>query len=499
MRCVVKKSFCLFLALLVLGSVCAISAHFKINEKRDQVELTEGAIYGDPAAAEGLELRVTCDHRLFWDTTRTFGENARNVTDFRFTAAGENETYENDSEGMYAYLSDNFGISFGPDGEELEEIYDMEFDAYRDIISDVAGRTLAGGENTETLRLRDYIEYYPIYFDMYYMGDDNIYFRLDDGSEISIYGAFSLFNDDGTVNEMQQWLREFFRVPVSEEHSVQVTVSKNSEGRIVELNVQDGDYSAVYVNTFSFLTENACLFSMSVKDANGQRLPVGNAGEGSVIYGFPFEYSDGKRYADIYAIKELYRLPEGESLFDMKLSEDGEDVLLITMHEDDGIKLHVLDAATMQEKQSLSLAEEALTLSGLYYYEDFFAVVTGDSRLMLVEKAKDGEYQISINALMDSDDALGQISWRYSDMAWNGEKLAVATSRYEEYEFEEGGQTYVRMEETCGCWVSVYDNTGLIYSAAIYSSLSSGMQWQENYYSMPLQFVYNDPIELSWT
>ncbi len=36
-----KKSLCLFLALLLPGSACPAGAHCVINEKRDKVELTE--------------------------------------------------------------------------------------------------------------------------------------------------------------------------------------------------------------------------------------------------------------------------------------------------------------------------------------------------------------------------------------------------------------------------------------------------------------------------
>jgi hypothetical protein len=59
----------LLLLVISIGGVCVAAAG--VHAPHDQVELKENVIYGDSAAANGLEIQthVTWDNHLFWDTT----------------------------------------------------------------------------------------------------------------------------------------------------------------------------------------------------------------------------------------------------------------------------------------------------------------------------------------------------------------------------------------------------------------------------------------------
>ena len=67
----------LLLLVISIGGVCVAAAG--VHAPYDQVLLTENIIYGDPSAANGLEVQahVTWDDHLFWDTTLLTGAKNR--------------------------------------------------------------------------------------------------------------------------------------------------------------------------------------------------------------------------------------------------------------------------------------------------------------------------------------------------------------------------------------------------------------------------------------
>lgn len=487
-----KKSLCLFLALLVLGSACIVSAHCVINEKRDQVELTESEVYGDKTAAEGLELtlHVTCNRRLFWDTTRTLGENAENKTEFHFSQTQEREEYEFSYSGVTVDIGCYFGIGFGGNGAELDDEVLREFHGYEDIIKDVVSRAQPGVEYTETVFLSDYMDYYPL----------NFYFELDafideDSETNTYYAAGDLWRE---FPELYQWLSDYFRIPVNERYAVTVSVLKNAEGNILDIDLTSDDNYWINMRNASVITEDACYFALSMEDSEGNRLDDSLIPGGFGIYRIPFSYREenGKENVKIAEIRELenvYPFPQGVCLSDMQLSSDGGDILLVTEGEE-GFGLTVLDAETVREKQKLDITEADWL--PLYYY-DGFMVACSNERLVLIEKTPDGEYRRAIDVDISGDEYIWDMSWRSSDMAWNGEKLAIAVSGYEQKEYYDSysGEYYMISEKTCGCWLAVYDETGLLYCADITSSLTGGSELNND---METRFVYNDPVKVAW-
>lgn len=494
-----KKSLCLFLALLVLGSVCIVSAHSVINEKRDQVELTESVVYGDPAAAEGLvlDLHVTCNRRLFWDTTRTFEENAKNETDFHFSLVQEHESYKYSYSGVSVDLGGNIGVSYGGDGVELsDDVLSGDFCGYEEIVKDVVSRAEPGVEYTETVFLSDYMDYYPLNFVI----DLDAFAVAEDDSDGTSY--YSVLDIQHEFPELHQWLCDYFRIPVDRNYAVTVTVLKNYEGKILDIDMMHGDGYWLNIMTGSVITEDACYFALSIEDPDGDPVDAGLIPGGFGIYRIPFVYEDVNgsgdeiKLADIRGLENVYSLPPGESPRELQLSADGEDILFATGGEH-GFKITVLDAETSREKQKLDITDADWVT--MYYYDGYMAACSNE-RLILIEKTPDGEYRRAIDTDISGDEALKNgISWRSSDMTWDGEKLAIAVSRYEEKEYYDSysGETYRWSRETCGCWLSVYDATGLLYSSIIDSSLSTGTEYS-NYNDMETRFVYYDPVEVVW-
>jgi len=107
------------LAVLLIVSLCAYPIIYAdLYAEHTTVELTENVLYGDVSEADGLYVTVHthCDHRLFWDTTYTFGSKPVTETEFEFTSnrnyyRGENPDYGYD--GVEMWINSNIGISSG--------------------------------------------------------------------------------------------------------------------------------------------------------------------------------------------------------------------------------------------------------------------------------------------------------------------------------------------------------------------------------------------------
>ena len=71
-----KRSLACFLLLLVIAVGGSAAVFSQIFSKRDQVEITQETVFGDPAAAEGLTVTIPAGYRdqLFWETTCNLGE-----------------------------------------------------------------------------------------------------------------------------------------------------------------------------------------------------------------------------------------------------------------------------------------------------------------------------------------------------------------------------------------------------------------------------------------
>ena len=484
-----KKSLCLFLALLVLGSACLAGAHCVINEKRDKVELTEHVVYGSPAAAEGLELKlhVTCNDRLFWDTAHTLGSDPETRTEFSFYQAQKREEYEFEYGGMTVDIGSYFGMGFGGDAGADDEIL-SEFHGYESVIKDVLSRAQPGEEHTEKVFLSDYMDYYPINF---VMDTDAFISEGEDGY------AFMTGDLRADFPELDQWLNDYFRIPVDERYAVTVTVLKTEDGNIREIDMaQDDDYWLSISNP-SVITEDACYFALSIEDPDGSKLDASLIPGGFGVYRIPFsrkeEDGDEVKTAEIRELENVYSISENEGIRDMKLSSDGEDVLLVTTEKDRSV-LTVLDAETAEKKQRLDIAE---TDWPSLYYHDGFVAACSEERLVLMEKAPDGTYRRALDVDISGEDFIDGMNWRSYDMAWNGERLAIAVSRYVQKECYDGGsgQYYIASDETCGCWLAVYDAAGLLYCTDITSSLTGGFELS---YDKKTRFTRSDPVEVEW-
>lgn len=489
-----KRALFLFALCLVCGAALIIAAHADINERRDMVELTDTVLYGDPAAADGLEisLHTSLDRRLFWDSTRVYGGSTD--TQFLFSQTQIHEEYEFTYEAFRIDMGGLGGMSGTMDlNDDAADMY--EFSPYLPVIRDVASRAPIGEEYTETVYLADYMDYYPLFFtfDM----DALVDVKEDETGTNYYYG----YNVSRELPEMNSWLNEQFRIPVSKQYALEVTLCRSGEELLSFLEIDLAQAETCWFNLWSdsVLTENACYAAFFAEDQDGEPLDDSLIPGGFGIFRIPMVDCselgvEAERRLMVYELESVYTRPDGERINSLTLSDDGEDIILLTVNEQDDMLLNVFDAETMQLRQKEVIA-------GGYWmsFEIGNGLITAfsDERVVLYEKSQNGEYIRRIDVDATGDEVLESFSWQYYDIAWDGERLALVTCLFDVKECYDDvfGDVYYTRNLTCGCSVTIYSAEGCLYRAAVSSSLPQGERYNNIKYP---NLLYIEPMEVKW-
>lgn len=351
-----KKSLCLMAVLLLAAVLVIPTAFYLVNSEKENVVITEEVVFGNPHAADGLTLtwKTHWDGKLLWETAYQFGdkESGRTVsTDFTYGSARER---------WQMPFDENVSIeSFGGWGGSGRFV--PEDTPWPRIISAVAERTKAGEERVEKVRFADYYEYYPI--------------------ELSVGTRDGAHYDYG----MDEWM-EYFRIPVPEDEWMTVTLEKDAEGHIVEINCDiEGGVGIYCVGAFRG-TEVFFTYYCEKYDG-GYVHPEGAYG----IFYMPIgEFGED---AEPEVVCEL-----AEAAVPVAMEIDGNTLFLVTREQEHFLlNVYELEGNVPVFRQSLELGEsreEEQVYWGRFRVADggVFACWS-DSSFVFVEE-KDGQYEI---------------------------------------------------------------------------------------------------------
>ena len=231
--------------LVLLAAACGglVWTHASVNERKEQVDVQVTTVAGDVSAVEGTEVTLDASlfDRLFWSIRCTPG--AEPAVQSKYTYYWNEQPWEWswDSGGLYVSLFNSNWYS-----EEEED----DRNGLTTLLRAVSARCPAGtDEYTETVRLRDYYEYFPLFV-------GSISF-LRDGS------GYVLLNENDNLEMMaQDALRQVFRIPVPEDLMVEVQLGKTLDDRVFFSNVSAGfDLDAA-----SLATEQGIFFTLESSD-----------------------------------------------------------------------------------------------------------------------------------------------------------------------------------------------------------------------------------------
>ena len=251
-----RKLFALFLVLTVLAGAGIITAHGMLTERQDDIVITETTVYGDKAAADNVTATIRSqDHRrqMMWETVyhTGVGGNSSISTDFVYNPGGNNYRRDLNQDYYAAYTNQYYGIMLysastdgGIGGSDIDlgvETDDVEANAMYRLARVVAERTEKGETRTETLKLKDFYDYYPITVDF-----DMPYGNYNRGVQ--------------NWQETTAAIADCFRYPVMDDHELEVSVTRSELGPITQVESRSTGDVWVSIQSDGIVTEDAIYF-----------------------------------------------------------------------------------------------------------------------------------------------------------------------------------------------------------------------------------------------
>ena len=422
-----RKSLILAFLLLILSAAVIGGAYDLVDQSKETVEIGETVLVGDRAEAAGITAtsRTTLDDRLFWSTAWDAGSEPQPQTEFRFSRARRGDMRDAEPSANL-YFHTDFGIS----GNAID-LYKDEFawELPVEPAIGVAERTAAGETRREVVLIKDYYDYYPLFLD----------FHSGRGPR------------EGGPEErraMCEAVTQYFQVPVDERQKQEITVSKDDNGNIVEVDcnsvsgetaeeftvskyrdgtVTDSGKSTAAEETNlitdAVVTEQGCYFLIQINDKDGRRA-AGDWNNAGIHY-MPFEASDTFLISAVERLRLIYPLDDGVTARDIAKSGDGKSLLLFT--EEDGAQmLTVLDMESLETRQRLVLLQEGAGLSvwDVRIYEDFMVVPYSDDRFVLLTGGDNG-YTLRMQGRFDGCGEIESGLPYGAALAYDGERLAI--------------------------------------------------------------------------
>lgn len=441
-----KRSLACFLLLLVIAVGGSAAVFSQIFSKRDQVEITQETVFGDPAAAEGLTVTIPAGYRdqLFWETTCNLGEKTGADSSYVFfqTAQQAEETPRE----PYLQLSTQLYMGYRENSGE-----DGISQAYRELFED----TQPGTESERIIFLRDYYEYYPL----------SLEYQLTSSSDFSdllMQEEYEMGAYDGEPKRLFSAFAAYFRIPVLEEETLRISIGKDSEGRIASTGSGSTDDDNFAMYTVSAVRGNECYFAFDAHTYEGNLVDVSQISGGFGIYRMTFRDLQGQDFGvGLESLETVYRLDPQAGILGLTLSEDESRLLLHTREGSDYVVTGI-DLASMQPVQRAVTKNVIVPNGGFSFFEEdgFFVVATDHLSVFTLEE--NGECSLALCVPIDYEKTNPTFLVNSTRMAFDGERLAVCD--------------YLTDAGTFGpnFDVFVYDETGLVYDGRYHSSLSLG-------------------------
>lgn len=417
--------------LWVLVPVLMIAAVFLVAlgsllPQRNQVAVEHTVLYGDPAAAEGLEAvcRTAFQDQLFWETTIRPGASPEVETSYDFSFKKQVSSYAQDC-GFNMSSTSSYDVSY------LESV-GVSSQPLEDAIAELEAETGIGEMKSRRYPLQQFFDNYLI---EYY-----IYFPYTQGRSLLVDVDETVFSD-------------FFRIPVLPEEQIVITCDKTDyPSEVISKEVEGG----FPTRTCSVFTEDVIYFSFDNVTGDGRYVDTSLIPGGYGIYRLPYtkETSSGSSPSYTVQSEELsncFSLDPTVCVYDLRLDSRQETLFLYTQ-EGEKNWLTLLRTDTMDILQRLCLSGSEMDASPWYQNDDFFVLSDG-YELLLFARNKDGRFEKQLEtSLSPSEEPLFHLSYK-ATMAWNGRKLAITSvSPKEENEWV-----------TTAFVLAVYDESGLRY------------------------------------
>ena len=429
--------FCILAVLAALSVGLAVWAHGTVYAQREAVEVEQVVLRGDAARAEGvsLEMRTAMDRHLFWETEITAGPEITYHTDYTYSAEARRSTLSYGSQGLWVDVMGSSGVT--NEDWETEDQYGIQ-----KPYNDVASRCPAGTENyTETVRLRDYYEVFPLYVQNDFF--DLLPASLEDNRFV-IEGE-----PDAPELQLQALLRAYFPIPVPEDTTLEIVVDKNENG---EIRGYGGDALWLF-DTYSVVREGGVYFVLSFvpgeRPLNTSQFPLGYGVYFLPVELTPTETVDHQEASTIHFGDPVRVCPVDPAVEYAYLYGEEEGAMYLFTQQQGTLSLTVLDetGAAVQTFPVLEDLEED-RLSSVRFREGYLLAESIRDRFRVVETAG-GTCRAALEGSLRTVWEEETLSPGYGEPAldYNGERLAYVNE----------------LSEGCACFLALYGPEGLEY------------------------------------
>ena len=477
--------------------------------------------------------------RIFWDSSLSFGQGGlRAQTAQKAYASTNNPRMAARTKAdltiysIFGATLDNAGMGVGK--------------AYEDMLKDALPQV----EHSKKIRAADYYDYYPV----------SIYIIPEEGDSKTVKSLsleeenLDLIPEEKRSADVAELAKivDYFRVPVLEDQYLLISGNKDKNGNINKMSFgADPDESGdnYYLQSNSIEAQDGFYFYFYGYSEKNKLMDFSHVPGGYGLYFLPFsENADGARGFDADGLKTVLPLDPDNYIYYLCADADGH--LIMVTCEDGGLYAAVIETENYTQTQKIRLADYEKDSEGIILDfcsgDDYLYVCrmenvhdaaadavqqkdAGFHFILLAENAQ-GEYELAIDNILSTSelpegmDANSNIlpwnEWSSSkQLAWNGEKLAVAsTSRLEnaimdvEYDWVYDIRNYY-YDQGCGFDLAIIGTDGLEYLGVCSSTLD-----QANLYAVPKKadgspsmktntfrtYNYNvrphgeTPVQLSW-
>lgn len=392
-----KTALALLLALSILTGGLLAGGSSAVLEERDAVTIRAETLYGDPAAAEGI--RVTTytgdDQRhLFWRADLPADRPEETAITYAFSQLAKRDDYPSGSDADLRLNLPNVGLS---SSHPLEA---AELGPLAPLL-EVARDAGADEDHPLTLRVGDYLDWLPL--------------------NVSVdWGGVHNYSDE--ESPITRLFRDYFRIPVPENLTAEVSVETGRNGEIYVYNCYTSGYYGLDCDLVE--REDELLFIIAPSD-DAASLDVSQVPGGWGVYRLT---STGE---DDAALSTVYSIPSGGIA--LRLLENTDGSLLLFTVEGDMVVLTTLDGETFAPTHRMELfprEDESAWVScfrleggrlALFSFAGPFLVLAPQgAESWSVEFQGDASIQYDMNCGPQYDDSLD------TTLLYDGERLVMA-------------------------------------------------------------------------
>lgn len=459
----------ILLTMFIAGTFTVTAA--VAGTQRDNIQFQETILYGDSAAADGLQVdyQTHHDYYLNWNTSWTFGRSEPE-TDFDFDPK---QTSRHFPAAYRIYMEKEYFSSFSSSAYSQERLLQKLYD-----------EMLADGDPGETvkrtIRLADYLEYYPLHVQLELPGHPYYTVTFEEN-----FGTLS-----PTEAQLLDTFRSYFRIPVLPDEMLEVEMQIDSTGTGYGMLGHHSTDSSYFMTTYSAVTSDACYFTFNTRGKNDAVLDTSHIPRGYGI--FCLRFTEQKIHVD--RVTTVYPLEPGIDINGLRLSPDESHLYLFT--EEDGqcyFSSICLDSMELVQKLEMPgyCNPDLIHIDEDYFAANFYD--SGETNVIAVyEKDAAGHFSPALSVPYPEiwKEEGSYVLYDGPSMAYDGEKLAVTCSNL-------AWESYTT---PCGFRLTVFDETGMLYCGD-YASTQNPVAYDNTvaaagYISGPLR---NNLPEIRWT